>query len=259
MKKYILILLPLFFLGCKKDYNAIVDPPQTLYQAVSVYSADSFIYSPADSLFKFQIVLSGVSNINSVSYDIFGPDNMTVNSSPLALTLQGASSSDTGSYAASFPMSQSYPSGNYEIKFYVTDNNGNTSTIAVHSFKYNNGFSASLILSNLVCPDTVTVGSTTIQITLSVTVKDSAGLSDVQSVFFNSYIPPDGHPSSSNPFIMYDDGDLAHGDQVAGDGIYSLIVNLPPSAPKGTFRWEFQAKNYSGEYSNKIIHYVVVK
>lgn len=259
MKKYILILIPLFFLGCKKDYNSIVDPPPSLYQAVSVVSADNFVYSPSDSVFNFAIILSGTSNINSVSCDIFGPNNMTINSSPVAMSLQNTNPSDTNQYAASFPMSQSYPTGNYEIKFYVTDNSGNTSTVAVHSFKYNNGFSASLVLSNLVCPDTVTVGSSDIQITLSVTVKDSAGLSDVQSVFFNSFIPPDGHPSSSNPFVMYDDGNLNHGDQTAGDGIYSLIITLPTTAPKGTFRWEFQAKNYSGEYSNKIIHNVVVK
>lgn len=114
------------------------------------------------------------------------------------------------------------------------------------------------VISNLVAPDTVTIGGDTTKIFLSVTVSDENGLSDINSVYFNSYIPPDGHPSSANPIKMYDDG--THGDQKAGDGIYSTYVVLPPTGvPHGTFRWEFFAQDKNGLLSNKISHNIVVQ
>ncbi|MDR3668143.1 MAG: hypothetical protein P4L35_14975, partial [Ignavibacteriaceae bacterium] len=61
------------------------------------------------------------------------------------------------------------------------------------------------------------------------------------------------------PFYMYDDGRPEHGDAVAGDGIYSLIISLPPGTTKGTYRWEFQAQDREKKTSNIIIHNIVVK
>ncbi len=114
------------------------------------------------------------------------------------------------------------------------------------------------VISNLVAPDTVTVGSDTTEIFVSVFVSDNSGLSNISSVYFNSYIPPDGHPSSSNPIKLYDDG--THGDITAGDGTYSTLVILPSvGVPRGTFVWDFFAQDKSGVTSNKISHNIVVK
>jgi len=57
---------------------------------------------------------------------------------------------------------------------------------------------------------------------------------------------------------MFDDG--TNGDVTAGDGTYSRIVILPPvGVTKGTFRWEFQAIDRSGESSNIIDHFVLIQ
>ena len=56
---------------------------------------------------------------------------------------------------------------------------------------------------------------------------------------------------------MYDDG--TNGDITANDGIYSLVIILPPSGVTlGTYRLEFQAEDRGNKVSNPIIHYVVV-
>ncbi|MDD8017425.1 MAG: hypothetical protein PHP42_03520 [Bacteroidota bacterium] len=121
---------------------------------------------------------------------------------------------------------------------------------------------ATPIISNLVSPDTVTVGATPEFIFMSVAVSDSDGLDDLQKVQFNSF-KPDGSPSSGNPFAMYDDGGAnklpGNDDKVAGDGVYSLTIQLPPTVTKGTYRFEFQAFDKSNAQSNTIIHQIVVR
>ncbi len=263
MKKYILLIIPLFFWGCQKDYNTIVDPQPVAYQVISMSNAATFSYSPSDSLYHIGISLEKSSDVSSVSCDIMGPDNSTLNTAPIMLNPETALPIESypgfNIYISTFPMTQYYPSGTYQIKYYVTDINGNTATVGIHSFQYNNGLNnPAPIISNLVCPDTAKIGVLNDTLFVSVMVQDSVGLWDVASVFFNSFIPPDGHPSSTNPVLLHDDGTF--GDKIAGDGIYSTYIVLPPQGvTKGTYRFEFQAKNFSGKLSNKIIHNVVVQ
>ncbi len=115
------------------------------------------------------------------------------------------------------------------------------------------------VISNLQAPDTLTVSTDTIKITLSVQVSDADGLSNIQSVFFNAFLPS-GAPSGGNPFGMFDDGNLLlNGDITAGDGIYSRIIILPPGTTSGSYKFDFQALDKAGEYSNTITHFIVVK
>ena len=99
------------------------------------------------------------------------------------------------------------------------------------------------VLSDLVAPDTVS-RSAAEPIPLSVRVSDPQGLDDVKSVYFNT-TKPDGTPASGNPFLMYDDGNEAHGDETAGDGIYSLLVTITSQNEKGVYRFDFVAEDYS--------------
>ncbi len=100
------------------------------------------------------------------------------------------------------------------------------------------------VLSNLTAPDTVS-RSAGKPIVLSIQVTDPQGLSDIKSVHFNT-TKPDGTPADGNPFFMYDDGDKEnHGDETAGDGIYSLIIIITPQNAKGEYRFDFMAEDYS--------------
>ncbi len=116
------------------------------------------------------------------------------------------------------------------------------------------------VVKNVLAPDTLDVPATdTLKISLSVEAYDSDGAADLSSVFFNSF-RPDGSPSASNPFQMFDDGNIiGNGDLVRDDGIYSRIIILPSGTPKGKYRFDFQAIDKSNELSNVISHFMVLK
>lgn len=116
------------------------------------------------------------------------------------------------------------------------------------------------VIKNVQAPDTLNVPVIdTLKIALSVDVSDADGPADLSFVFFNTF-RPDGSPSSSNPFQLFDDGNvIANGDLTKDDGTYSRIIILPPGTSKGKYRFDFQAFDKSDEPSNLISHFMVVK
>jgi hypothetical protein len=113
-------------------------------------------------------------------------------------------------------------------------------------------------LLSVVAPDSVNLANQTQALTLHVKASDPDGSADLARVVFNSF-KPDGTASGGNPFQMYDDGSSSHGDGIAGDGIYSLIISLPSTTVTGTYRFEFQAFDRSNESSSTIVHRVTVR
>jgi len=78
-------------------------------------------------------------------------------------------------------------------------------------------------------------------------------------VFFKSY-RPDGTPTNGNPFTMFDDGNLSlHGDTVAGDGRYSLIIAIPwTQTTLGPFRFVYRAQDNSNAISDSLQAFINV-
>ncbi len=266
MKKLFLLLLitAALFTGCEKDYNNIVDNEPVDIQVTSVKPVESFYYVPGDSLVAFTVQLKSADDVRAVYFNIYSPDDKQLNTDPVfmydnGLAASGDEAKGDKKYSNKFPMQRTYPVGNYTVRYFVTGINGQTNQAAVQMFSYNNGQdNVAPVISNLVAPDTATIGDQKTLIFLSVDVSDSNGLSDVKSVYFNSFLPPDGRASKSNPFKMYDNG--GNGDQVAHDGTYSLIIELPPSGvTKGVYRWEFQAEDRGKLVSNKIVHNIVIQ
>lgn len=269
MKKYILIFIPFIFWGCQKDFNSVLQPETGQYIVSDISTANIFLYTHTDSLLTISIKLKNKSNISSVTCNITAPDNTALNDAPVILydngniSDNGDSLADDNIYSNKFPMSQSLIDGSYEISYFVNGSDGSTTEIAKHFFTYDNALNTPPpVISDLSAPDTISIDpQSTTFILVTLKVQDNAGLSDVKQVFFNSFIPPNGTASSSNPVVMFDDGnETVDGDAVSGDGIYSRVIALPSSGvPKGIFRWEFQAMNYNNKLSNKITHYVFVK
>ena len=98
---------------------------------------------------------------------------------------------------------------------------------------------------------------TRFQITLD--VKDPQGLADIQRVQFRSILPS-GQEANNSPLQLFDDGKVdENGDEVAGDGTYSLIIVLPSQGVTlGDFRFEFTATDQSNLTSNLIEHTLTV-
>ena len=77
-------------------------------------------------------------------------------------------------------------------------------------------------------------------------------------VYFIVY-KPDGSTNDSQ-LELFDDGNIDdHGDLIAGDGIYSRLIQINETNDKGTYRFEFQAKDRSGKSSNIIDHFVLIQ
>ena len=210
MKKYIIILIPFIFWGCQKSFNSLVDTQSAGSQVIKITTVDSTFYNQEDSTIVISVQLNSSSGVKSVEANIIDPTYNQLNSSPLILYDNGdvAANGDAAQgdniFSNKFPMSTYYANGNYTVQYFITDENNNTQMAAVHSFKYNNMQTAKApIISDLNAPDTVKISSDAIAINLSIKVSDANGLSDIKTVFFNSFVPPDGHASSANPILMY--------------------------------------------------------
>ncbi|MGB8321276.1 MAG: choice-of-anchor X domain-containing protein [Ignavibacteriaceae bacterium] len=264
MKKYLfVILIPIILGGCEKTNNDIVDS-QISYQVESVNTVNNFLYQTADSLITVSIKLNSASDIRSIYFDIYSSDNTQLNASPVEMYDDGTiANGDTTAgdniYSAKFPLNKSYPVGLYTIKFFITDLNNNTRQVAVRSFEYdNNQISYPPQISDLVAPDSVIAEDPKTVIFMSVKVSDPNGLSDIKQVYFISY-RPDG-TTSGDKNQMYDDGNKqTDGDAKAGDGIYSILIEVTPQNAKGTYRFDFRAVDRTNKLSNIISHNIVVQ
>ena len=113
------------------------------------------------------------------------------------------------------------------------------------------------LLSSLLVPDTVLLpvtGSSLVR--MSVDADDPDGPDDIQEVYFRSL-------DSSDPlrkFFLLDDGNSnVSGDAVAGDGRYSIIVQLPSTTTRRTYRFAFQAADTFGDTSATLLHNLTVQ
>jgi hypothetical protein len=258
------VILLFIFIGCEKDFDNVIENYNPDYQVKLVSPSDSIQYNPVDSLITIRVAFNSPANIQSVFCDVYAADNSKLNSSPLSLLdngqiVNGDDINGDGSFANKFPLSELYPNGIYNIKYFVIDKSNTTNQVALGTFKFDNGKAniAPVISDDIVDPDTAIVTDTTIILT-SIKVFDQNGLSDIDRVYFKVY-RPDGS-TNNNQNLMFDDGNLTlHGDQTDGDGIYSLIIQITSTNQKGTYRLEFQARDRGGKLSNIINHSLLIQ
>jgi hypothetical protein len=263
MRKAILLLIPLLIWGCEKTYDNLIDTSVQNYQVSMTNPSEIVIFNSSDSLIVVQIIFTPQSEISSVDFDIISPDGSKLNTSSISLYDNGnLENGDTlandKNYANKFPMSEYYLNGNYKIEYYVLQSNTSRRQVAIGTFNYFNGQDnmPPVISNTVVDPDTVVVTQPTAIFT-SVEATDLNGPADILEVYFK-VIRPDG-TTNNNKVQLFDDGNMSNGDEVAGDGIYSRLVQVDQSNQKGTYRFEFQAKDRSDAPSNIINHYVLIQ
>ncbi len=263
MKKILFLLLPILIIGgCEKDFNSVVDSHSSNYQVTAVSSFKDFSYFPDDSVITLFARISSFENVSSVHCDVYSSDSKKLNSSDIILyddgntTSHGDFTAGDGTYTNKFPLSQSYPIGDYKVEYFVTGKDEQTNKVAEQQFYYDNGqTNVAPVISDLVAADTITVVDTTVSF-ITIKVSDANGLSDIKSVSFISHKPDS---TTVGPINLFDDGSVVSGDETAGDGIYSVIIKATPGNQKGTYRFEFQAKDRRNALSNIINHNVVIK
>lgn len=266
MKKYLILFLPLFFLGCEKEFDNVVEPGLPDYRIIGTNSFPIFFYNQPDSTLKLFLQLDQSSVVSAVYCDIFSSENKKLNTSSILLYDNGnLSNLDTiagdNIYSNKFDLSINHPDGRYNIRYYVTDLFGKTNLAATQSFTYDNGKNKiPPVLSNLQMPDTVNTNQT---FSFSVFVADSNGLNDISAVYYELYRPDGALVTNSqgvSKFPLFDDGQTAsNGDLTAGDGRFTVLLTFPVGVTLGSWRFEFTAIDRSNKLSNKIIHFLVVK
>lgn len=261
--------------GCEKKQSSLIDyvgsPPVLLQTSVTPSSINSDSInvgtsrSPDDVLSLSTFVTAEAKSdsdnpISAVRYDLSAPsDNQSISTGELFDdgAIPDAKKGD-GVFSARVAFQiKRVDIGAFKLAITAEAQNGfqsNTVIVPLTIFRGNK----SPILSDLEAPDTVKLGSESQLLTLHVRANDADGLSDIANVEFNSF-KPDNTPSGGNPFQMYDDGSPNHGDEKGGDGIYSLIITLPPTVQTGTYRFEFQAFDRSNAASNILIQRITVK
>jgi len=256
MRIYYLLLIPLLIWGCEQTFDNVIDTTTENYQLSSVIGIKDTIdlKEPGDSLLSLRLIFTPQSEINKVYFDIYASDNTRLNSAPVEMqeVLDKI-------YEQQFILLRENPIGNYNVRFSVTGLDGKNKQVAVSSFYFNNGQdNLSPIISNTVIePDTVVVNDTTVIFT-SIEAMDPNGANDILEVYFKVY-KPDGTTNDIKVFLFDDGNTQENGDLIAGDGIYSRLILVDQSNDKGTYRFEFQAKDRSGELSNIINHFVLVQ
>ena len=254
MRKIVLLLLPIIIIGCEQTFDDIIDAVQNNYQVSLVSPTDSVTYSENDSLVTIGIIFTSSSEVGEVFCDVFASDNSKLNPSKIQLF-----DNNNNRFLSEFPLSQYYPNGIYTIRYYVKNADETMKQVAVGSFKYNNGQDnlPPEISNTVVDPDTVVVTAPTVILT-SVEASDPNGQNDILKVYFIVY-NPDGS-SNGNELELFDDGNIDdHGDLFAGDGIYSLLIQVDQTNEKGTYRFEFSARDRGGNQSNTIDHIVLIQ
>ncbi len=149
--------------------------------------------------------------------------------------------------------------GSWQIRVSAIDDRGASSNFLSGRFRLARRNAAPWIFG-LNAPDSLTrptVGS--FLFFMAISAADSDGLTDIQQVYFRNLDSP-----SQQRIFLLDDGGVLHngitsGDSLAGDGRFSVIVQLPDTVSARTFHFQFQAADSFGDTSASLIHSLTVR
>lgn len=145
--------------------------------------------------------------------------------------------------------------GNFIVELQAEDKSQLRSNIFSTSFRISR-MGKPPVIFDLKAPENVTLPISGEKVILmSVAAYDTNGYNDIKEVYFRSL-------DSSDPtrkFFLLDNGNIStSGDSIANDGIFSILVKLPFNMTPKSYRFEFEAKDYTELLSNKILHTLTV-
>ena len=261
--------------GCDKNQLSPFDSGNTAPIVRDLHITPDSIYidnlTPTNGEYAVSVIVNvgaadsdGVFDLAEVSADVIRPDGSS--------TLTGIVLHDDGlapdtvagdgkfSGSAEFKLTRAQ-AGRYLVKVSATDRVGAMSNALMNGLKLARRNSVP-VLSNLDAPDSIIRPQTgSLLFSMTIAASDSDGLSDISQVYFKSL-------NSSDPtakFFLYDDGGtilhngVLSGDQLAGDGTYSIIVQLPSSASAGERLFAFQCQDTFGDTSAVLLHSLIVQ
>ncbi|NOX66268.1 MAG: hypothetical protein GXO85_10895 [Chlorobi bacterium] len=259
MKQILVSVFLLFLLiGCDGIEEGVVDPGDVDFVVKDISAPAELKYSDENTQVFTTITFSNTESITRVWLNITSQDGVIeiVRNAEMISPYKN----DDKTFAVAVKMRLDDPSIIYTIEYFVSTGTQEAKKVASHDFEYNNmQENIAPVISNplFYYEDESPMLRDTLEnnkpFIFSIEVYDENGLNDIDSVYTDFYSP--GFPTAR--VIMFDDGDEAHGDKVAGDGIYSF-KNIFQNA-QGERKFEFRARDREGALSNMITHNVVVK
>ncbi|MBN1779522.1 hypothetical protein JW948_00160 [bacterium] len=230
------------------------DPPELL-------SADVPAEIQAQDLSAFALTVEardaqGFGDIDCLELRIYPPLGSRPVFTDTVTNSETAAGETTGRMTFTLDLSDTLKSlGQHQIRFQAWDSAGSRSLPLVALFTVA-GVNNAPVLSELSAPDLVNRQNMT-PFRMSVRAIDAQGPGDIRRVYFNS-IKPDGEPASGNPFLLRDDGGPVSGDAEAGDGVFSIVIQITPENALGTYVFTFFAEDFAGEISEPVEHLLTV-
>lgn len=265
MKKLFLIFLFTFvFIGCDEVEEGLIDPNEEIFLVENLVAPTTIIYSGIDTKLTTTITFSDSKSILRAWINVDSQDG-TFN---LASNQEMMKSAEN-EYSISIALEEDMPSLTYTIDYYFQTGIQAEKKIASHNFDYYNSQSnVAPVISNPLfyyvgdnpeLLDTLENGTQN-EFIVSIEVGDVNGLSDIDSVYIDLYNYQDPLDITVTKKIpLFDDGSVDHGDDIAGDGIYSRKGFFPVDS-EGIRKFEFIARDRDGLSSNIVTHnFVVVK
>lgn len=255
--------------SCEKKDDSVVDPSYFSPSISNLFKSKDTVFTTSASpsiVLNTAVSVSenGGGSIESVTCKVYAPDNSLLGT--FQMSDNGAapdSVSGDGRYSCTVNVNtiSCLLVGNYSLQYAAKNTSGLNSNSLSSNLRIVNTANLAPVVSSLIAPDTIHVPATgqTPKV-LTVKVNDANGNCDVQNVFFKSYRPDGTQTNSGNPFTMFDDGDIPlHGDTVAGDGRYSLIIAIPSTQTTlGPFRFVYRARDNSNAVSDSLQAFINV-
>ncbi|HCR49718.1 MAG TPA: hypothetical protein PLL64_06545 [Rhodothermales bacterium] len=192
-----------------------------------------------------QITVTDADNtgIEAVSYGIYAPGQSVT---PL---LKGSLTGNAGQYAATANLLIAKGAvGEYTIRIQAIDRDGLVSNMAFGSFTYA-AVGSPPVLASVEMPATIkrpVAGQAANKVVIVATASDPDGLSNIERVVLRT--------QSGAELLLLDDGQKTglSGDETAGDGKFTLIIQVGSNNALGVNIFDFQAFDRTGLTSNVV-------
>lgn len=252
------VLLIAALMGCDETPSTVADPTGTApvleTSSASPVAFDLDAQQPQAGVYHLQAYLSatvsdpqGLSDVREVRWTVYPPGGATAIASG---ALSAGAVSGTGLareyYAAVAFDATRATMGTYRVEVIATDAAGFRSSASAIAMRVRSGSTAP-VLSLAGARQMNTAGDSTL-FAISVTALDSNGLGDVAQVAVRALASRD---SSSTQ--LYDDGARAHGDAIAGDGVFSGFRWVRPLTVIRSIVFEYRATDAGGKQSNTLL------
>ncbi len=273
---YLLVpMLAILLMACEKNSLGTIDvPTKTPFLSIASATPDSIYLDnlvPVGNLYQISTIVSVRAAATGGAHEVVATVLRPTTTEEVArISLRDDGSAPdltandgvfTGRFEFAIPRTLA---GRYRIKFWSTSQDGLVSNIIERRLALTRRNSAPQLLS-ATSPDTVdlpTTGFITVQFTA--TASDSDGLADIAEVFFL-------RDTLTTKFFLKDDGGvgrntfegfptpLSTGDDIAGDGKFSILLPVTPTNTRATRLITFQAIDSFGDTSNTIQRFFTIR